>query len=138
VRHVGGVVLEGAEIRIAAALVDIAVRHLERTDGAAPAAVREFRDRLTGFAAETRDDATTSGSTAQGFARESEMPDITLIVADSPVQMTVRDVAGLLGISGQAVRALCRSGSLTAVRSRAGWEIDERSAAALAASRKGT
>jgi hypothetical protein len=113
-----------------AALARIAVRYLERADGGVAPEVRALLRQLEAFAAETRDGALTGSSSGRCFEPESEVPDIDLKVAGSP--MTVRDVACLLGVSDQAVTARCRSGSLTAVRARGGWEIDRRSATALA------
>jgi hypothetical protein len=133
VRYVGGVLLDGAEVRIAAAVFRLYVRHLERTEGGARPVLREIRDRLAAFAAETSDTPLASGSTGRVSEGESEVPDIDLWAPDSP--MTARDVAELLGISDQAVTARCRAGTLTAVKTRGGWEIDRRSA--MAEARKG-
>ncbi len=134
-RYVGGVVLDGPELRIAATLARIAVRYLERTDGTVPPAARGLLRELEAFAAETRSAALASGSTGRGSEDATGIPDTGLAVPESA--MTVKDAAALLGTSEQAVTARCRDGSLTAVKTRGGWDIDRRSAAALAARRKG-
>jgi len=61
------------------------------------------------------------------------MADTALAVPES---LTAAQAAALIGISEQAVTARCRSGSLTSMKTRGGWEIDRRSAAAVAARRK--
>jgi hypothetical protein len=127
------VALEGAELRMVAALVAIGVRHLERTDGGVQPDACRLRDELAAFARATR---LASGGPGRGCAAESGMPDIDLMMPGSP--LTVTAAAALLGISEQAVRARCSSGSLAAVKGRGGWEIDAGSAAALAAVRRGT
>ena len=133
-RRVAGVVLDGPELRIAAALARIAVRHLERTDGTVPPAALDLLRQMETLAAESRSGTLASGSAGRGSESESEFPDTGLGVAVSP--MTVQEAARLLGISDQAVTARCRAGSLAAVKARGGWDIDRRSAAALAAARR--
>lgn len=134
-QSVHGIIIEGDEACLLAALVRVAVRHLERIDGAAPAAALGLRERLDAFDDAIRAGTLTSGTSGQHCAAASGFPDIDLAV---PGSLAVRDVAQLAGISHQAVTARCRSGSLDAVRTRGRWEIDAGSAAALAASRKRT
>jgi excisionase family DNA binding protein len=139
VRHVdlNGVLLEGPEVRIAAAVFQIVARQMERNEGTVTPVVLVLRDKLSAFARENRQNPLTGGNDGHAFAGESGSPDIALVVPESP-QMTVGDAADLLGLSRQAVRALCRSRALTSVKTRAGWEIDADSVAALSARRKGT
>jgi hypothetical protein len=134
--NLSGVLLDGPEVRVAAAVFRIVARQMERTEGGVTPVVLVLRDELAAFAAETRDRAAASENAWTTFGAESGPADIALVVPGLP-QMTVRDAAGLLGLSEQAVRALCRSRALTSVKTRAGWEIDADSAAALAARRKG-
>lgn len=130
-----GVLLEGPEVRIAAAVFRIFARRMERSDGTVTPAVLALRDQLAASARESCENPLTGGGDGTTFAGESDPADIALIVPES-APMTVRDAAGLLGLSEQAVRALCRSRALAAVMTRGGWEIDACSAADLAAARK--
>jgi hypothetical protein len=134
-----GVLFEdGPEVRVAAAVFRIFARQAERSEGGVPPIVLALRDRLAervAFAGESTRNPLASGDDGRIFEGESGSPDIALVVPGSP-QITVRDAAPLLGLSEQAVRALCRSRALASVKTRAGWEIDADSAAALAARRR--
>jgi hypothetical protein len=131
VRRVGGVLLDGEDLALAEVLVRLGVAYLRYRDGTVPAAAVRMREQLTGFARET----TAAQASAAG---ESAKPSAAVIVAESaPAEMNVQEAAGLLGISPQAVRRLCRTGALVAALSPAGrWDIDPGSAAALAARRR--
>lgn len=127
-RRVDGFLLEGREVAWAAVAMRLWADQLHRRDGALPAGVLELRDELAAFAARERVAAVVS------VERESASPAAAVIVADS---LTAQDAATVLQISPQAVRALCRSGVLLAIRTAAGhWQIDSGSAVALAARRK--
>lgn len=130
-RRVDGVVLDGQDLALAAVLARLGVAWLERRDGTVPPAALRLRDQLAAFARETT-------SVVVSDDRESRNPSCLPIVAQSvPAEMTAHAAAGLLGISPQAVRGMCRSGALIAVRSAAGhWRIDTGSAAVLAARRR--
>jgi hypothetical protein len=124
----------GPEIALAAVVFKLFARELARRDGAAPSGVLALRDQLAAFTVESGAGTLASGSTGQRFVFESEIPDTALAM---PEFLTAAQAAAVIGISEQAVTARCRSGSLTAARSRAGWEIDPHAAAALAERRKG-
>jgi hypothetical protein len=133
-RRCDGVILEGEDIALAAVLVWRGVEYLQRRDATVPARALQLRDELAAFAARESAAAVVSVPGEPGNLAA------TVVVAESfPQQMTVQAAAGLLGISPQAVRGLCRSGALLATRSPAGghWQIDMASTAALAARRKG-
>jgi hypothetical protein len=125
----------GPEIVLAAVVFKLYARHVAGRDGTVPSGVLALRDQLAAFVLASGQRTLASGSTGQRFASESEIPDTALAV---PEFLTAAQAAAVIGISEQAVTARCRSGSLAAVRSRAGWEIDADSVAALAARRKGT
>jgi len=131
VRYTAGVLLDGEDLALTAVLARLGVAYLQQRNGAAPAAAVRLRDQLAAFAAETASVLVSDG-------RETAKPPGAVIVGQSlPQMMTVRAAAGLLGISPQAARGLCRTGELTAIRDAAGhWQIDTGSAAALAARRK--
>ena len=130
-RYTAGVVLEGDDLAVAAVLARLGVAYLQHRNGTAPAAAVRLRDQLAAFAAETVSVLVSDGC-------ETAKPPGGVIVGESvPQMMTVRAAAGLLGISPQATRGLCRTGQLLATRSPAGhWRIDTDSAAVLAARRK--
>lgn len=130
-RYTAGVVLDGEDLPLAAVLARLGVAYLQRVNGTVPAAAVQLRDQLAAFAAETT-------SVLVSDERETAKPGAAVTVAGSgPQMMTVRAAAGLLGISPQAARGLCRAGGLLATRDAAGhWQIDADSAA-LAARRKG-
>lgn len=131
-RYVDGVVLEGQDLALDAVLVRLGVAHLQRVNGTVPATAIRLRDELAAFAARETAAVVVSASC------ETAKPAAMVIVAESlPAEMTVQAAAGLLGISPQAVRGLCRSGALLAVRGPGGWRIGADSAADLAAKRKG-
>jgi hypothetical protein len=131
VRYTAGVVLDGEDLALASVLARLGVAYLQRVNGSAPAAAVRLRDQLQAFARETT-------SVLISDERETAKPAAVVVVGESlPQMMTVRAAAGLLGISPQAARGLCRAGDLLATRSPAGaWQIDADSAAALAARRK--
>jgi hypothetical protein len=133
-----GVLLEGPEVRIAAAVFHIAARQMEQNEGTVTPVVLVLRDKLAAFAREGRQNPLTGGNDGRTFAGESGSPDIALVLAESlPAEMTAQAAAGLLAISPQSVRGLCRTGQLLATRSPAGhWRIDTDTVAALAARRK--
>ena len=131
-RRIDGVVLDGQDLALAAVLVRLGVAYLQRANGGVPPEALQLRDELAGFAARETSAVLVSAEC------ETAKPAAMVIVAESlPAEMTVQAAAGLIGISPQAVRGLCRSGVLTAIRSVAGhWQICADSAAALAARRK--
>ena len=130
--RVDGVLLKDDQLALAAVLVRLGVAYLQRVNGTVPADALQLRDELAGFAARETSAVLVSAEC------ETAKPAAMVIVAESlPAEMTVQAAAGLLGISPQAVRGLCRSGVLTAIRSVAGhWQICADSAAALAARRR--
>jgi len=133
VRYTAGVVLDGEDLVRLARLVRDGVVYRQRTNGGGvqPADL-SLRDQLLAFAAETASVQVSEPAKAAKVAA-------SVTVAESlSAEMTVQAAAGLLGISPQAVRGLCRTGDLIATRDAAGrWQIDADSAAALAARRKG-
>jgi hypothetical protein len=131
VRQVGGVLLDGQDVALAAVLARIGVAWLQRTNGTVPAEALFLRDQLT-------EAARKLAAQASGQAGSAEAAAAVGVAESGPAEMTTAQAAAVLGISGRAVRSLCRTGALDAVLSRTGWRIDAGSVTAEAARRKGT
>jgi len=132
VRQVGGVVLEGDEIRLAAYLVRLGTAALERRAGAVPAVAAALRDQLARFAAEP------APPQASATGEHANLPGAAGLASSGP-RISVAAAAALAGHSPQHIRRLCRRGDLAATRPAGPdgpWEIDEGSAAAYARRRK--
>ena len=131
-RRVDGLELSPDEVILAARRVSAGVAASERRNGCASPPAVQLRDQLAAFAREyQRETASVLGSDG----RETAKLPAVVIVAGSARTQTVGAAAGLLGISPQHVRGLCRDGELTAVKAVTGWRIEEWSVADLAARR---
>jgi hypothetical protein len=133
-RRVHGVILDARDLLLADWLVRQAVTHLQARDAALPAGAAQLRDRLARFASEE-----PAAVVVPGPRETATRPGEVTVTDCRPAEMTAQAAAGVLGVSVQAARRMCRDGTLFAVRGPAGrWRIDPGSAAAQAARRKDT